>query len=125
MALNNLPVVLSGFRLMVSEPVTMKMRREKNGAEVPVTDRDGNPQYVVAVFAKPRRNEDGSRGGRGEEIRVTLPVAPGEAFEEGEFVELVNPRVSFYEVTDSDSGRRSAGLAYKADSLAPAVSRAA
>lgn len=125
MALNNLPIVLEGFRLLVTEPVQVKTR-EVNGVVTPVVNRDGEEQYVVVLFAKPRPRADG-RKARGEEIRVSLPYEPAEHYEEGTYVELVNPMVSYYEIEDRESGRKSSGLSFKAETLAPAmpVARAA
>jgi hypothetical protein len=49
--------------------------------------------------------QQGKRPGKGEEIRVNLPVDPGDGFEEGSYVELINPLLNTYEMRD-DNGRR-------------------
>ncbi|WP_199439415.1 hypothetical protein [Umezawaea beigongshangensis] len=115
MALNNLPILFDGFRLMVTEPVAVKMR-EDNGQLVPVTNRAGEEQFSIVLFAKPKARP-GERAGKGEEIKVTLPFAPAEEFEEGEYVELINPTVSYYEIEDRSTGRKNSGLAFKAETV--------
>ena len=52
--MRDLSVVLDGFKLTVVEPPAPKMRQDANGADVPVTDRDGVAQFVVSLFAKLR-----------------------------------------------------------------------
>jgi hypothetical protein len=123
MALSDLPVLLDGYTLMVTESPVMKMRTNDEGQQVPVTDRDNNPQYVVVLFAKPKPTPDG-RKGRGEEIKVTLPEDPGDAFYEGSYVELINARVGSYAIPDKKDPRKiaNAGLSFKASGLKP-VSR--
>jgi hypothetical protein len=113
MALRNIPVVLESYRLMITEAPVMKMRKDdKSGEMVPATDYQGVQQFVVALFAKPRPNADGYQG-KGEEIRVTLSADPGDGFEEGMYVSLVSPTVSFW---SNDAG---SGLSFKAVGLAP------
>lgn len=123
MALNNLPIILSGYRVMVSEAPAIKMRREGE-TEVPVIDRTTNqPAYIVELLVKPVARP-GERAGKGEVIRVTLPYAPAEEIEDGDYVELVNPTVSYYEVEDRVTGRKNSGLSFRAETLKP-VRRAA
>jgi hypothetical protein len=123
MALKNLPIVLDGYRLLVTEGVSVKTKVVK-GEVVPVTSFEGGPQFVVVLFAKPRPGPSG-RAGRGEEIRVTLPFEPAESFGEGEYVELVNPTVSYYEVENGDTGRKNSGLSFRADTLTRVIQVAA
>ncbi|MBP2339041.1 hypothetical protein JOF41_005219 [Saccharothrix coeruleofusca] len=123
MALQDLPVLLNGYRLMITEAPAAKMREAEDGSVTPVVDRaTGEVQYVVTLFAKPVPME-GRRAGKGEEIRVNLPGDPGEGFEEGTYVELVNPVVNTYEIPDRVDPRKiaSAGLWFKASGLKPAA----
>jgi hypothetical protein len=115
--MRDIPVNLSGYRLMVTEAPAMKMR-ERNGATEPVTDRQGVAQFVVSLFAKRRPGPDGFAG-KGEEIRVTLTADPGEGFEEGAYVELIDPRVSPFSLTTED-GRTISGLSFRAAGLVAA-----
>jgi hypothetical protein len=104
--LRNLPVLLEGYRLMVAEEPMIKTR-EENGRDVPVTDRDGATLFTVSVFVKPPADEKG-RSGKGLEVKVTLETEPGEEIEYASPVELINPRISQWEM----DGR--AGVAWKA-----------
>ena len=110
----DLPVLLGGHRLSVVESPCPKT---KNDGTV-VVNRDGVTQFVVALFMK-LRPAPGMRAPKGEEVRVTLETDPGEGFEEGMFVELVNPRVSSYEIK-TDDGRELSGVSFKATGLVPA-----
>jgi hypothetical protein len=112
----DIPALLDGYKLTVVEPPAIKMR-EDNGREVQVTDRNGTLQFVVSVFAKQRASAPGQRVAKGEEVKVTLETDPGPGFEEGSQVALIDPRVSFYEMTTN--GRTNAGLAWKARGLSP------
>lgn len=109
--LRNIPVNLSGFRLMVTEAPAMKMRKDDEGREVAVTDREGAAKFVVSLFAK-------AKGEKGEEIRVTLDADPGEGFEDGDLVELVDARVSPYSFKN-DRGETVSGIAFSAAGLKP------
>ena len=51
--MQDIPFVSSGYRFMVTEAPTMKMREVK-GELQPATDREGRPAFVVMLFAKPR-----------------------------------------------------------------------
>ena len=113
--MQNIPVVLDGYRMTVVEPPAPKLREDGSF----VTNREGVRQFVVHVFAKVRPGPDG-RTPKGEEIKVTLETDPGEGFEEGTRVALVNPRVSPYEIK-SDNGRVTSGLSFRAVGLAPAA----
>ena len=112
--MQNIPVVLDGYRLTVVEPPAPKMREDGSA----VTDRNGVTQFVVHVFAKQRPSADG-RVPKGEEIKVTLETDPGQDFPEGARVALVGPRISPYEIK-GDNGRVTSGLSFRAVGLAPA-----
>lgn len=116
--MRDLPVDLSGYRLLVTEAPSMKMRKTAGGELEPVTDRQGAVQFAVSLFAKRRPGPDGFAG-KGEEIRVTLATDPGEGFEEGAYVELVDPRVSPFSLTTED-GRTISGLSFRAAGLVAA-----
>ncbi|GAA3891398.1 hypothetical protein GCM10022243_65360 [Saccharothrix violaceirubra] len=119
--LQDLPVMLNGYRLMITEAPAVKTREAEDGTVSPVVDRlSGETQYVVTVFAKPVPVE-GRRPGKGEEIRVNLPGDPGDKFGEGMYVELVNAVVNTYEIPDRVDPRKiaSAGLWFKASGLKP------
>jgi hypothetical protein len=108
--MRNIPVDLSGFRLMVSEEPAMKMRRSENGDSAPVADRvTGEVLFQVALFMK-------QSGQRGEEIRVTLPGDPGEGFSEGVLVDLVSPSVSPYQF-ENGRGETVSGVSWRAEGV--------
>lgn len=121
--MQDIPFVSSGYRFMVTEAPTMKMREVK-GELQPATDRDGVPAFVVMLFAKPRPVE-GRRPGKGEEIKVTLATDPGEGFEEGTYVELIDPVLNTWQTTGDDGRITGSGLWFKAMGLKPAGSGAA
>ena len=121
--MRDLPVVLDGFKLTVVDPPAPKTRRDDNGAEVPVVDRDGVTQFVVSLFAK-LQVQAGQRAPKGEEIKVTLATDPGDGFTEDARVQLVEPTVSPYELKSPD-GRVVSGIAFKATGLKPAAPAAA
>ena len=118
--MQDIPIDASVWQLRVVEPPTVKMRLHDDGTSEPVTNRDGEIQFVVALFAKPRASE-GQRRGKGEEIRVSLATDPGEGFAEGTVVELIAPAVNLYTINDREHPRlfASAGLWYRADGLTP------
>ena len=118
-AIKDLPVILAGHRLSVVELPCPKTREDGSL----ITGRDGATQFVVALFMK-LRPQPGQRAPKGEEVRVTLETDPGEGFEEGMRVELVNPRVSTYQLT-TDDGRELSGVSFKATGLIPADTTAA
>src|SRR4030088_195680 len=98
MALQDIPVYLGGYRLLVTEAPCAKMRELENGDQIPgVERRNGAEQYGVVVFPKPQQVR-GRRQGKGEEIKVNLPTDPGEGFDEGTYVELVNAVINTYEM---------------------------
>lgn len=120
--MKNIPANLSGYKLMVSEAPAMKMRENDRGELVPATDWQGVQQFVVSLFAKRRPSEDGRPVGKGEEIRVTLAADPGDGFEEGSYVELIDATVSPWAMKEGSDGVRS-GLSFKAAGLKPAGER--
>ncbi|GLY35254.1 hypothetical protein Amsp01_012780 [Amycolatopsis sp. NBRC 101858] len=121
--MQDIPFVSSGYRFMVTEAPIMKMREVK-GEMVPATDREGNPAFVVMLFAKPRQVE-GRRPGKGEEIKVTLAADPGEGFEEGSYVELIDPVLNTWQTTGDDGRISGSGLWFKALGLKPVGAGAA
>ena len=106
--MRNIPVNLGGFKLRVVEEPSIKADQD---GKVITAYGTSDPLYTVAVFAKPAATQDGFRG-RGEELKITLTVDPGE-IAEGELVELVAPTVSHWE----RDGR--SGLTWKAQALKP------
>lgn len=112
--MRDLPVVLDGYRLTVVDPPAPKTREDENGAEVPVTDRDGAAVFVVSLFAK-QRPAPGQRAPKGEEIKVTLATDPGMGFDEDVRVELIAPVINHYVI--ESGGRTNAGLAFKATGM--------
>ncbi|MEB3370214.1 hypothetical protein [Saccharopolyspora mangrovi] len=111
--LRNIPVNMQGYKLMITEAPQEKTRENENGQTEYVTDREGIQQFVVSLFAK-RKVQPGEFAGKGEEIKVTLTADPGEGFEEGVYVQLVDATVSHWE----NNGR--SGLSFKAGGLTPA-----
>ncbi|PRW62008.1 hypothetical protein [Actinopolyspora mortivallis] len=111
--LTNVPVVLEGYKLQVTEEPVVKTKRDENGNDVAVTDRNGVQQYVVMVFGKPR-GQDGRPGGKGVEVKVTLETEPGEEITDGATVELINPRLSYWA---NDDGKHRCGIAYRATAV--------
>ncbi len=110
----DIPVILSGHRLSVVEPPCAKTREDGSL----ITNRDGVTQFVVALFMKVKA-QPGGWAPKGEEVRVTLETDPGDGFEEGMRVELVNPRLSAYQLTTNE-GREVSGVSFKAAGLVPA-----
>ena len=115
--MKDLTVVLSNYRMRIVDPPTQKMRQLEGGAQMPVVDRNGVAQFVVSVFAK-QLVHAGVMTPKGEEVKVTLEADPGQGFEEGMLIELINPRVSPYEIR-TDDGRVISGLSFKALGLTP------
>lgn len=114
--LRNIPVELSGHKVLVTEAPTVKTREGKDGRAEVVTDRDGATQYVVVLFVKPRPNEQGYAG-KGAEIKCTLETDPGDEVSDGDLVELINPRISHWE--NEIDGRVMSGLAWRATGIKP------
>ncbi len=116
--MQNLPINLSGFRLLVTEEPAVKTR-EIDGKRVPVTNRNGETQFVVAVFCKRQPMPGQEQQDRGEEIRVNLPVDPGSGFEVDTRVELIDPVVNTYEMRNDLGVITATGQWYKAAGLKP------
>jgi hypothetical protein len=117
--LRNIPVELSGHKVRITEAPSVKTR-EKDGQQEVVTDfKTKAPKYVVGVFVKPRRDDEG-RAGKGVEVRVTLDTDPGDQVDEGDLIELIAPTVSHWEMTD-DHGRTTSGLSWRALGIKPAI----
>jgi hypothetical protein len=100
------------------DPPCPKTRDDGKGGEEVVVDRNGVTQFVVSVFLKAIPGP-GERAPKGEEIKVTLETDPGPGFEEGDRVELINPRINSYQI-DTEDGRSISGIAFKAFGLKPA-----
>lgn len=113
--MKNIPVNLAGFRLTVVESPSVKVNEDGS----PKTDWSGATKFEVALFAR-QKPVAGQRTPKGEEIRVTLATDPGAGFEEGDWIELIDPRVSPWEI--KDQGRMSSGLSFKAMGLKPCSS---
>lgn len=121
--MQDISINLGNYRLMVTEAPTMKTRENQQTGELEtVTNRKGEVQFVVVLFAKPVP-QPGKRPGKGEEIRVNLPVEPGDGFEEGNYVELINPVLNTYEMRDDNGRITASGLWFKAEGLKPAGQR--
>ncbi|MCX2734453.1 hypothetical protein OOZ19_29765 [Saccharopolyspora sp. NFXS83] len=116
--MRNIPVNLQGYKLMVTESPALKMRENDNGVEEVVTDRSGVQHFVVSLFAK-KRPMEGQFAEKGEEIKVTLTADPGEGFEEGTYVQLIDATVSPWQT--ERNGRYASGLAYRAAGVTPLV----
>src|SRR5699024_5867028 len=80
-------------------------------------------QFVVSLIAKPVTGP-GERSRKGEEINCNLSADPGDGFEPGTYVELVNPQVHVYAIPDKEDARKiaNAGMWFKAEGLKPAGS---
>jgi len=115
--MRDIPADLGGYTLMVTECPERKTR-EVDGRSEAVVDRATNAAvFTVSLFAKLRAG-DGVRRAKGEEIKVTLETDPGEGFDEGAYVQLVNLRVSPYSFLN-DRGQTLSGLSFKAVGLTP------
>jgi len=113
--MRDIPADLGGYALMVTECPERKTREVDGRVEV-VVDRATNAAvFTVSLFAKLRAG-DGVRRAKGEEIKVALETDPGEGFDEGTYVQLVNLRVSPYSFLN-DRGQTLSGLSFKATGL--------
>ena len=115
--LRNIPVELSGHKVLVTERPTVKTWEDKDGQAVVATGNNDETLYVVVLFIKPLPSENG-RAGKGAEIKCTLETDPGDEIDEGDRVELINPRVSHWE-RQMDDGRTMSGLAWRATGVKP------
>jgi hypothetical protein len=115
--LRNIPVELSGHKVLVTEAPTVKMREGTDGQQEVVIDRQTDATlFTVALFVKPRPNGEGYAG-KGAEIKCTLETDPGDVVSDGDLVELINPRVSHWE--NELNGRMMSGLAWRATGIKP------
>lgn len=117
--MKDLPVVLTGYSLMLSEPIAPKMKTGDDGVARQSVSWDKVPLFQAVMFAKPDFIDGQQRQGKGEEIRVTLACDPGDGFEPGDYVQLVSPTVSHYLIDDKQKGRVTAGLLFNALGLTP------
>lgn len=104
--MRNIPVNLGGYKLRVVEEPAVKTDPE---GQVITAYGTNDPVYTIAVFAKPVATDEGYRG-KGEELKITLTMDPGQ-IDEGELVELLAPTVSHWE----RDGR--SGLTWKAQGV--------
>ncbi|ASO21536.1 hypothetical protein FHR81_003179 [Actinoalloteichus hoggarensis] len=116
--MRNIPVNLSGYKLMITEEPQMKMRTDdQTGVESVATDFEGNTQFVVKLFMKQRPSESGQRVPKGEEFAVTLRSDPGDGFEEGTYVQLIDATVSPWQTQRGN--RFMSGISFSAMGLRP------
>ncbi len=94
--LRNIPTLLDGYKQLISEPVEVKTFEDENGTRQVATDYQGVTLHVVSLFLKPLPR-DGRPQGKGAEVKVTLETEPTEEIPDGARVELINPRVSYWE----------------------------
>ncbi|GAA1994524.1 hypothetical protein [Amycolatopsis minnesotensis] len=118
--MKDLSINLAAYRLMVTEEPAVKMRELEDGSSEPVTNQEGEVQFVVTLFVKPKALP-GRRQGKGEEIRVNLPADPGEGFVPGTYVELISPVLNSYAIADQKNPGliAAAGNWFKAEGLKP------
>ncbi|MBB5910491.1 hypothetical protein [Actinoalloteichus hymeniacidonis] len=108
---------LTGYKLMITEAPQMKMRTDDvTGVESVATGFDGAPQFVVKLFMK-KRPVEGERVPKGEEYAVTLRADPGDGFDEGSYVELIDATVSPWQ--NQRGSRFSSGISFSALGLKP------
>ena len=112
--LKNIPVLLEGYKVQVTEEPTLKMIEKEDGSQVPATDFQGVQQHVVMLFVKPKP-VNGERAGKGQEIKVTLETSPEDDVTDGALVEMINPRVSHWE--NDFNGRTMSGLSWRATGI--------
>ena len=118
--MQDIPFYSGGYKFMVTEAPTMKLK-EVNGEMIPAVDRrTGATSFVVMLFAKPRKAGPNGRIGKGEEIKVTLATDPGDGFDEGTYVELLDPVLNTYQTTNDEGRITGSGLWFKAEGLKPA-----
>jgi hypothetical protein len=118
--MKDIAFIATNYKFMVTEAPVTKTRENKAGEfETVVDKRTGENQFVVMLFAKPRP-VTGQRVGKGEEIKVNLATDPGDGFEEGMYVELIDPVLNTYEMTNDEGRITGSGLWFKAAGLKPA-----
>lgn len=114
--LKNVPVVLEGYKLRVTEePVAKTYTNDTGGTEM-AFDSSGAQLFVVSLLMKQRPSEQGGRVGKGFEVKVTLETDPShEEIEEGQLVELINPRISQWSMNGREGvSMRAAGIKHAA-----------
>ncbi len=120
--MRDIPANLNGHKLMITEPPAMKTRsvKQKDGSftEEIVVNNDVT-MFAVDLLVK-ERAQPGRKASKGEVITVTLTADPGEGFEEGDYVELIDLVINPYRI-DSEDGRVIAGIAFKAAGLKPVI----
>ncbi|GAA0614329.1 hypothetical protein GCM10010174_34980 [Kutzneria viridogrisea] len=115
--MQQIPVNLNGYKLIVVEAPAMKTRQVDGRDELVTDRRTGATLFEVSLFAR-QRPEPGQKAAKGEEIKVTLATDPGEGFEEDTRVELVGATVSPYSFKN-DKGETVSGIAFRALGLKP------
>lgn len=114
--MQDIPINLGGYRLMVTEEPAVKMRENRAGELEPVVNKAGEMQYVVTLFAKTRLVA-GQRPSKGEEIRVNLPGPPSDECPEGSYVELVGAVINTYEMRGDNGQITASGVWFKAQGV--------
>jgi hypothetical protein len=123
--MKDIAFIATNYKFMVTEAPVAKTRENKAGEfETVVDKRTGEIQFVVMLFAKPKA-QPGQRVGKGEEIKVNLATDPGDGFDDGTYVELINPVLNTYEMTNDEGRITGSGLWFKAEGLKPAGQGAA
>lgn len=120
--MRDIPAQTSGYTFMVTgEP---EGKTNEDGSPYRPKDREGNRReqpFSVLLMAKPKPVPGEPRRKDGEEIKVNLPRDPGEGFDPGTFVELLNPVLNTFEMRDDEGRISNAGIWWKADGLKPAA----
>ena len=114
--LKNVPVVLEGYKLRVTEEPAPKTYTNDTGSTEMAFDSSGAQLFVVSLLMKQRPSEQGGRVGKGFEVKVTLETDPShEDIEEGQLVELINPRISQWAMNGREGvSMRAAGIKHAA-----------
>jgi hypothetical protein len=127
--MRNIPVVLDGYTLMITEAPEIKMKSDSDGNVIGPDTIWGtdDPKYIVSLFAKKLADPISGRKAKGEEIKVVLTADPGTEFEEGQYVALRNATVSLTAIPHptARNAYSFAGLSFQADGLSPAVRNSA
>lgn len=125
--MRDIPANLGGHKLMITEPPAMKTRsiKQSDGSftEELVVNNSGVTMFAVELLVK-ERPQPGRKASKGEVIGVTLTADPGEGFEEGDYVELIDLVINPYRI-DAEDGRVIAGIAFKAAGLKPVARESA
>ncbi|GAB3291804.1 hypothetical protein [Parasphingorhabdus pacifica] len=98
--LKNIPVVLEGYKLRVTEEPEVKTYKNKETGlqEVATDPQNANSTlYVVSLLMKQLPSE-GRPTGKSFEVKVTVETDPTGQVEEGQLVELHNPRISQWDM---------------------------